>query len=447
MSTQKKNLELDEILIEGDLHDKFTEETKAQEAFCTEHFKEIIGLIDLQEKNIIKQIADIAESMIIETNKKEQFYKDELDKLRTLEQFDLEAEKARVLDEFRQINLSLDNANQIKDEYEKKVQDVKDTLNKLNDLKAQVKLAKFEPNLKFKFSVKDFGRLTFFDGKQQIACCVDNTIQIWDLEKGESVKAFQGHTDLVTSLVKISSDKMASGSWDKSIKIWSIETGDCLRTIATEKKVLSLEVLSESTIISADNDIHIWNIDDGTCIFTLSEHKGDIRGLKLLSKQVLASCSQDKTIKLWNLDECVCLKTFEEHTDEVNCLQKLENGNLVSGSCDGTIKVWNTENGKCLETLNGHDKSVLGLDLTSSGDQLISCSADKTIKIWSLETNQCIRTLQGHDNEVRCVKSYTNDMIVSGSMDNTIKIWDKDSDDCITTLQGQHEKMCDLKLI
>ena len=46
------------------------------------------------------------------------------------------------------------------------------------------------------------------------------------------LKTFKGHTKLVTS-VDIFSDnqKFASGSWDKTIKIWDMQGGKLLKTL------------------------------------------------------------------------------------------------------------------------------------------------------------------------------------------------------------------------
>jgi len=47
---------------------------------------------------------------------------------------------------------------------------------------------------------------------------------VWNLETGEVILTFNGHSNWISSLV-ISQDKtrIVSGSWDKTIKIWNFE--------------------------------------------------------------------------------------------------------------------------------------------------------------------------------------------------------------------------------
>ncbi|UZP46658.1 hypothetical protein NXS19_014470 [Fusarium pseudograminearum] len=54
----------------------------------------------------------------------------------------------------------------------------------------------------------------------------DKTIKIWNVAIGEEEQTLEGHTDGVSSVV-FSSDGglIASGSYDKTIKVWNVATG------------------------------------------------------------------------------------------------------------------------------------------------------------------------------------------------------------------------------
>ena len=59
----------------------------------------------------------------------------------------------------------------------------------------------------------------------------DKTVRVWNIETGECVKTFEGHNGDVYS-VCFSSDgkKIASGSGDKTVRVWNVETGECIKT-------------------------------------------------------------------------------------------------------------------------------------------------------------------------------------------------------------------------
>jgi WD40 repeat protein len=67
------------------------------------------------------------------------------------------------------------------------------------------------------------------DGASIVSGSLDNTVKVWSVESGECVTTFEGHSDAVTS-VSFSPDgaSIVSGSWDKTVKVWSVESGECV---------------------------------------------------------------------------------------------------------------------------------------------------------------------------------------------------------------------------
>ena len=59
----------------------------------------------------------------------------------------------------------------------------------------------------------------------------DKSIKIWNFESGSCLLTLNGHRDFVTALHFLGNNKLASGSKDTTIKIWDIESGACLRTL------------------------------------------------------------------------------------------------------------------------------------------------------------------------------------------------------------------------
>jgi len=69
---------------------------------------------------------------------------------------------------------------------------------------------------------------------------------------------------------------LASGSWDKTIKLWNVKTGECIRTLnGHDGMVYSVSFDREGLLASGswDNTIKLWNVKTGECIRTLNEHR------------------------------------------------------------------------------------------------------------------------------------------------------------------------------
>jgi len=106
--------------------------------------------------------------------------------------------------------------------------------------------------------------------------------KIWNVNKDECIQTFLGHSGIVTCILKISKDLIATGSFDKSIRFWNL---------------------------LLDNNNCVLIIDEAHCQF--------IRELDIISKNLIASCSDDSTIKVWNLNTGKCIKTLYGHKSYV----------------------------------------------------------------------------------------------------------------------------------
>ncbi len=58
----------------------------------------------------------------------------------------------------------------------------------------------------------------------------DYMIKIWNLETGECIKTLRGHEDSVTCF-EMYDEKLISGSWDGLIKIWDLKKNECIQNL------------------------------------------------------------------------------------------------------------------------------------------------------------------------------------------------------------------------
>ena len=87
----------------------------------------------------------------------------------------------------------------------------------------------------------------------------------------------RGHTDDVRALCALSDDRLASGSCDKTVRIWSVSSGACLQTLQGHTgSVLALCALSDDRLASGsyDKTVRIWSVSSGACLQTLQGHTG-----------------------------------------------------------------------------------------------------------------------------------------------------------------------------
>jgi WD40 repeat protein len=65
------------------------------------------------------------------------------------------------------------------------------------------------------------------DGRLIASGSKDKTIKLWDVKTGEEIRTLKGHSSWVNSVTFSPDGRLiASGSEDKTIKLWDVKTGE-----------------------------------------------------------------------------------------------------------------------------------------------------------------------------------------------------------------------------
>lgn len=219
----------------------------------------------------------------------------------------------------------------------------------------------------------------------------DTDIIIWNYQEKQKVSVLRAHTQRIWRLAEFSKGILYSFANDKTMKLWDINTFSCVKSVTLTGSAYCVEkVYDTSLVIGLDKnyfiiyDIENFNLVDkknmkyyAYSILGLSDHKfliGNLRGIA-----TLFDC---------NFNE---IKKFKFHKDTVSGLIEVGNGDIISSSWDKTIKIWKREDPNKfivnVQIIQAHTETIPSI-LKINAFSFISCSADKKAIIWDVEMKQ-----------------------------------------------------------
>jgi GTPase SAR1 family protein len=249
------------------------------------------------------------------------------------------------------------------------------------------------------------------------------------------IYTLRGHEDVISRVAWSPDGKtLASGSYDKTICLWDLDTGKLRLTLKGHSSaVLSVAwSLDGMTVASGSyNDmVRLRDLNTGQSSLTLEGHSSFVYSVAWSPDgKTLASGSADRTIRLWDPYTGKLRLTLQGHSGPVSSVAWSPDGKtLASGSADRTIRLWDPYTGKLRLTLEGHSNSVYSVAWSPDGKTLASGSHDKTIRLWDPDTGKLRLTLEGHTEAIASV-CFSSDggLLASKSGDGTVRLWHCDS--------------------
>ena len=198
----------------------------------------------------------------------------------------------------------------------------------------------------------------------------DSNLRVWKLPKPGDAPLFQtgpapdentdckyfvrtlaGHHHSVRAIAA-HADTLVSGSYDCSVRVWKISTGETLHRLQGHtQKVYSVVLDNKRKRCisgSMDNLVKVWSLESGTVLFNLEGHLSLV-GLLDLQQDRLVSAAADSTLRIWDPENGHCRSTLTAHTGAITCFQH-DGQKVISGS-DRTLKMWDVASGEFVKDL------------------------------------------------------------------------------------------------
>lgn len=250
---------------------------------------------------------------------------------------------------------------------------------------------------------------------------------------GATLKATLHHSHRILS-VAISPDGqyLATGSDDSTVKVWSLHSGELLRTISGHSTAVLLVAFSPAskTLLtrSRGGSVKLWNLQNGELLKRLADvHRHESVAVSS-DWQILAIGTTKGTVKLQHLNSGQLLQVLEGYQgDDISAIALSPNGkilvgsglNAASGFCRATVTMWELPSGEVRRTFGSENYVAISPD-----SQILVSHGGKSIQLWNLQTGELLHSLQ---TEIRIVSaaaiSPDGKYFAVGCFDGTLRLW------------------------
>ncbi len=284
----------------------------------------------------------------------------------------------------------------------------------------------------------------------------DDSLRIWDIEKSvfkqDMNMYLERQSDITFHSIGIS---IVNGN-HKTIRYQEFNTDTQEEKIneheiddAHKESITCVSVSPDGTMIasgSRDKTVRLWNAETETLHKTLKGNRKPILSLTFSHDgSSIASTSEDKTVRVWNVDTGRRKHTFKTNSEHLHKVVFSPNGKtLASSSFDGVIHQWDLKRGKHKNTIVGHGHGFASKNIVFSNDKITAATTygDNHIILYDVNTQEMQAVLAGHKKPVNCL-SFSSDgkILASGSQDKTIRLWDVTTGEHKKTLRGHSEQV------
>jgi WD40 repeat protein len=247
------------------------------------------------------------------------------------------------------------------------------------------------------------------------------------------IRAFEDHKGIVLA-VAVFPDmrRMVTGSVDKTLRLWDLETGVVLKKMEGHSwEVLALTVSRDGQMIASGDrggELIIWHGETGEFLTQPFEaHSNEINLVDFSPDgTVLATGSWDDMTKFW------CTKTWQMQGEpidcgDVSCVRYSPSGELLAIATEYNIHIYNTGTRECVTSFQGHSAWNWSLAWTPDGTRLLSAGDDHdpTIREWDpLTWQQVGHPWKGHTGFIWAIAIRPDGALVaSASADKHVRLW------------------------
>jgi WD40 repeat protein len=259
-----------------------------------------------------------------------------------------------------------------------------------------------------------------------------NDARIFDLDSRKLKARFSPHGVVASAVLSPDGTQVATGSWDRSVKIWDRASGRVVAKLdAVHDGYINSVCYSPdgAKILTASDDgtARLWDAANGAPMEPVfGDGSARLRQANFSPDgSRVVTAGGDKTARVYDAATGELLLTLTGHQWAVRAVDYSADGRwIITGSDDNMAIVWDAATGERRQTLAGHTGAITSVSLNANGNRAVTGSEDNAVKLWDSATGKELLSLAGHDDEVTSASFSPDDaQIVTSGRDGRTLLW------------------------
>ncbi|MCW3099246.1 MAG: hypothetical protein JWL77_4864 [Chthonomonadaceae bacterium] len=241
------------------------------------------------------------------------------------------------------------------------------------------------------------------DGKTLAAAMNANDILLWNLSDFSSAGTLGGHTSSVSSLAfSADSQKIVSGSADKTVRVWNVATGLQLTSLAQANAVTSVAFSIDGTTVCAGDSggfIKIWNSTTGIVLHTITGPGSFQQSVHISlspdgSQLAGGYLGGDTKVHLWRVSDAASLAAVDTTFPLVSVAYSPDGSQVCTIDANNHLDVWSGFNLASVATLPAPFTSTVKTIVTNpAGTVVATASLDGQVRLWDPASGTLLSTI------------------------------------------------------
>ncbi|BES92770.1 WD domain, G-beta repeat [Nesidiocoris tenuis] len=275
-----------------------------------------------------------------------------------------------------------------------------------------------------------------------LSCSMDCRVKLWEVfNERRCIRTYYGHRQAVRDVCFNNSGKrFLSAAYDRFIKLWDTETGECISRFSSRKIPYCVKFHPDEdkqnlfVAGTSDKKIICWDLRTEEIVQEYDRHLGAVNSITFVDEnRRFVTTSDDKSLRVWEWDIPVDMKYIADPSmHSMPAVTPSPNGKwLACQSMDNKIVIFSALNRFKLnrkKTFTGHMVAgyACSLDFSPDMSYIVSGDADGKAYVWDWKTTKLFKKWKAHD--AVCISSlwhpHESSKVATAGWDGLIKYWD-----------------------